>query len=131
MTNKCNKSLLIKTFNNQLRELLNDIKIIFPNDREIIKGNQFLNLLIKANPSKIISIWNNRVVPYNEIIEKGEVNFFLTKDYENDIALESKDSVLNAINRLRKPIQQLDEEKKIKTMKYIQNLTKLTKLYYN
>ena len=131
MTNKCNKSLLIKTFNNQLRELLNDIKIIFPNDREIIKGNQFLNLLIKANPSKIISIWNNRVVPYNEIIEKGEVNFFLTKDYENDIALESKDSVLNAINRLRKPIQQLDEENKIKTMKYIQNLTKLTKLYYN
>tara|TARA_B100000963_G_C22629539_1_gene674153 strand:+ start:120 stop:518 length:399 start_codon:yes stop_codon:yes gene_type:complete len=131
MANSANKSLLLKTFNEQLKELLKDMITIFPDDKEIKKCNHYLYLLIKSNPVKIISIWKNRVVPYNNIIEKGEVNFFLTKDYENDIAMDSKDTVLSAINRLRIPMQQLDEDNKDKTMRYIQNLTKLTILYYN
>ena len=56
----------------------------------------------------------------------GDITFFLEKDYAADLeGNASSDYIINGIDKLRGPIKLLRTEDKMKSMKYIQNLTKL------
>ena len=44
--------------------------------------------------------------------------------------MKNTDQILNKINALKQPIRDMGIENQEKTMKYIQNLSKLCKLYY-
>ena len=44
--------------------------------------------------------------------------------------MNNNDKIMNKIDMLRKPISEMSDENRNKTMKYIQNLLKLTKLYF-
>ena len=124
------KSLILTGFKSQLRQFLDDLLLVFPTDVDVRTGANALSLLMRTNPVKVIEVWRNRIVPYSGQIEGGEVDFFLTKNYDNDISMASKSTVLSVIERLRAPVQSLGPENKAKTMKYLQNLTQLTQLYY-
>ena len=71
--------------------------------------------------------------PYPLLDETGahiNINFFITKDYSSDLAKnDNSDKIMEAINRLREPIRKMSHENQAKTMKYIQNLTKLASMY--
>jgi hypothetical protein len=84
----------------------------------------------KANPKMIVKIWKNFIVEkYQSEIEAGNLDFFMEKDYSQDVAgAENSGKIMEAINRLRSPIKQMTPENQQKTMKYIQNLTKLAAL---
>jgi len=78
----------------------------------------------------IVKIWNSFIVSkYNNEIESGDISFFLNKDYSQD--LSNAKHIMDAIDRLREPIKQMSSEEQAKTMKYIQNLTKLAKMCEN
>jgi hypothetical protein len=67
---------------------------------------------------------------YTAEINRGDIGFFINKDYATDLVYsESSDKIIEAINRLREPIRRMTKEDQAKTMKYIQNLTKLSALY--
>lgn len=125
-------SLLLQAFNKQLSEFLDDVERVFPNDVDIKAGKNSLLLLKKANPKKIIEVWKTYVTdPYFSKIENNEIEFFINKDYNSDIGLESKSEVISAIDRLRDPIRRMEEDDKQIVMKYLLNLCKLTILYFN
>jgi len=124
------KSLLLSAFKSQFKQFLDDLVLVFPTDLDIRTGVNTVQLLLKTNPVKLVQIWKNKIVPYSGHIDGGEINYFLEKRYEGDIDLESKSSVLVAIERLREPLHNLKPEDKVKTMKYMQNLTQLATLYY-
>ncbi|MHA2082255.1 MAG: hypothetical protein ACXABD_00735 [Candidatus Thorarchaeota archaeon] len=125
-------SLLLQAFNKQLSEFLDDVERVFPNDVDIKAGKNSLLLLKKANPKKIIEVWKTYVTdPYFSKIENNEIEFFINKDYNSDIGLESKSEVISAIDRLRDPIRRMEEDDKQVVMKYLLNLCKLTILYFN
>lgn len=130
MNRSPDKSLILAGFKSQLKQFLDDLLLVFPTDVDVRTGANALSLLIKTNPVKVIEVWRNRIVPYSGQIEGGEVDFFLNKNYDNDINMASKSTVLSVIERLRAPVQSLGPENKNKTMKYLQNLTQLTQLYY-
>ena len=75
----------------------------------------------------IVRIWLKYVYnPYKEQIESGNITFFLVKDYANDLARnDNSDKIMESIDRLRSPIKNMSPENQAKTMKYIQNLSKL------
>ena len=81
----------------------------------------------KANPKLLVKIWIKYVVtPYKEQIDSGDINFFVTKDYSSDLARnDNADKIMESIDRLRNPIKLMSSENQAKTMKYIQNLSKL------
>ena len=57
------------------------------------------------------------------------INFFVVKDYAGDLERhENADKIMEAIDRLRNPVKQMTPDNQAKTMKYIQNLTKLALL---
>ena len=79
----------------------------------------------------IIKIWNVFIVgKYKSEIDSGNLDFFMNKDYSNDVANTGDPTkITESIDRLRAPIKLMSKENQEKTMKYIQNLTKLAAIY--
>ena len=120
-------SNFVTIFNDHFNEFVNDIQSVFPDDADILTAKNALLAIRKANPKLIVRIWIKYVYnPYKEQIEAGNITFFLVKDYANDLARnDNSDKIMESIDRLRSPIKNMSAENQAKTMKYIQNLSKL------
>ena len=65
------------------------------------------------------------------MINNGSIDFFFNKDYKEDLQnMANPDKVLGVIDTLREPVSQLSNNSKDMAMKYIQNLSKLSSMYY-
>jgi hypothetical protein len=118
---------LVTVFNDHFAEFVSDVQSVFPDDTDILTAKNALLTIRKANPKLLVKIWVNYVVtPYKQQIESGDINFFVTKDYSSDLAKnDNADKIMESIDRLRNPVKQMSPENQSKTMKYIQNLSKL------
>jgi len=124
-------SIILTTFNKQFVDFVEDVSNIFPEDRDLLTAKNSLLFIKKANPKMIIKIWKKYIVDnYQSQIDAGDISFFINKDYGNDLKnISNSDQIIDAINRLRKPIELMTQDSQAKTMKYIQNLTKLSNYY--
>lgn len=124
-------SNILTGFNEHFMEFLNDIENVFPEDADIKTAKNALSAVRKVNPKMIIKIWHSYIcLKYNNEIENGNIDFFINKDYTNDVSdMDTSDKIMEAIDRLRGPISQMDNSNQLKVMKYIQNLTKLANIY--
>lgn len=125
-------STYMNAFNNHFTEFVDDILLIFPDNRDILNAKNSLTLLRKSNPKIIIKFWRHYIVQnYRQQIEAGDCDFFLKKDYRLDIENHSRgaDGIVEAIERFRTPLASLPEDELQKCVKYIQNLSKLSLLY--
>jgi hypothetical protein len=122
---------ILSVFNNHFVEFVEDIHRAFPDDVDILTAKNSLLMIRKANPKMIIKCWDAFVVgKYKAAIEAGDISFFIDKDYFNDLQSSPESKKINeAIDRLRAPVKMMNEEEKIKILKYIQNLTKLSEAY--
>jgi len=120
----------VNIFNDHFVEFVQDIQNVFPTDTDIATAKNTILLIKKVNPKMIVKIWKTYIVSKYEVeIEKGDLEFFINKDYSNDVAqAEYSDKIMDSINRLREPVKQMSGKNQLKTMKYIQNLTKLSQL---
>jgi len=125
------KSTILKSFNTHFFELIDDIIAVFPENTEIQKAKKAFELLKKANPIILVKVWQSNVnIPYAKEIQAGDITFFFDKNYESDIVMGNSDSVLKIIDNIREPVRTMSDENRAHTMKYIQNLSKLSNLYY-
>ena len=118
---------ILTAFNDHFIEFVSDIQNVFPEDADILTAKNALITIRKANPKMIVKIWNAYIVgKYKSEIESGNLEFFMNKDYSQDVSgASNSDKIMESINRLREPIKHMTPESQAKTMKYIQNLTKL------
>jgi hypothetical protein len=127
------QSSILTAFNEHFVEFISDIQAVFPEDVDILSAKNSLLMIKKANPKMIIKIWKTHIVDkYMDKIEKGDISFFIDKDYADDLSASYfSNKIMEGIDRLRNPIREMTSENQEKTMKYIQNLTKLSTLYEN
>jgi hypothetical protein len=121
---------ILTAFNDHFEEFVNDILRVFPNDTDIVTAKNSFLAARKANPKLIVKIWKMYVVSkYRQEIEGGNLDFFINKDYKNDVSVSPySDKITESIDRLRDPIKRMGSEDQAKTLKYIQNFTKLSDL---
>jgi hypothetical protein len=126
-------SNILVAFNDHFVDFVNDIQSVFPEDGDILTAKNALMLVRKANPKMIVKIWNAYIVSkYKKEIEAGNLEFFINKDYADDVSsVQNSDKIVESINRLRNPVKQMSIENQTKVMKYIQNLTKLSAMCEN
>ena len=124
-------SNILSAFNDHFVEFVTDIQNVFPEDHDILVAKNSLLAIRKANPKMIVKIWNTYIVgKYKSEIEKGDISFFINKDYSQDLVYANNpDKIIESIDRLRMPIKAMNQKEQAKTMKYIQNLTKLASMY--
>ena len=118
---------LVPVFNDHFAVFVNDVQSVFPDDPDILTAKNALLAIRKANPKLLVRIWMKYVVtPYKDQINSGDIKFFITKDYSSDLARnDNADKIMESIDRLRNPVKQMSTDNQAKTMKYIQNLSKL------
>jgi len=122
---------LLTAFNDHFIAFVDDVQSVFPNDVDILTAKNSFILVRKSNPKLIIKIWDTYVnEPYHDEIEKGNIDFFINKDYSADLTNSAHaDKIIESINRLRDPIRKMTPTDQQKTIKYLQNLMKLSLLY--
>jgi len=121
---------ILTAFNDHFEEFVNDIQRVFPDDTDILTAKNSFLAARKANPKLILKIWKLYVVDkYRKEIESGNLDFFINKDYKNDISVSPySDKITESIDRLREPVKKMNSNEQDKTLKYIQNFTKLSDL---
>jgi hypothetical protein len=131
MSNPNNNMLTI--FNDHFVEFITDIHNVFPEDADILAAKNSLIAIRKANPKLIVKIWIKYVAtPYQDRIMAGDINFFIEKDYSNDLTKSNNpDQIMESIDRLRNPVKQMNQDNQQKTMRYIQNLCKIASMIPN
>ena len=77
---------ILKAFTGHLMEFVTEIKKVFPEDADLRTGYFFLEGLVKVNPKSVILGWKECVnEPYKEEILRGDVDYFINKDYDKDL----------------------------------------------
>ena len=81
-----NKSLFLKSFNKQYFDFLEDIISIVPDNIDIQTALKYFETIKRANPTILIKLWYSKVyIPYHVEIELGNIDFFIEKDYNDDL----------------------------------------------
>ena len=126
------KSTILKAFNKQFFDFLDDIIKVLPENEEIQIARNSFDMIRKANPTAIAKAWFKFVhnTYYGEIISTGDISFFLDKDYSEDLKkLNNQTRILEMIDKIRDPVKSMSPENIAHSTKYIQNLGKLSGLY--
>jgi len=125
------KSSLLRAFNTHFFDFIEDLLGIFPNNNDLVLAKSSFDTIKKANPTAIIKSWVKFVyLPYKDVIDNGDISFFFDKDYSEDLsAVSNANKILNIIDTLRAPIKEMGDTNKEHTIKYIQNLSKLSMMY--
>ena len=120
---------MLSTFISQLDECLTDISILYSDDKRFVRCKLYFDTLKQTNPKMILTTWKTMVADkYDEQIQKGDVSYFLEKDYKEELPIYNP-TIDQAIQDLRKAIREMSDVNRDKAIQYIQNLCKLSKLY--
>jgi|TARA_B110000046_G_scaffold166698_1_gene183831 hypothetical protein len=122
---------ITKAFNGHFIEFISDVHTILPNDKNIKTAKFYIDTVVKINPTLLVKSWKEHVtIRYDKEIESGDFSFFLKKDYKDDLTgVEETNKVVDAIELIKTQAQNFSDANKKKITKYLQNLTKLSKLY--
>ena len=126
------KHSILRAFNEHFSEFMQDIIRVFPNDTNLHACKLAIEKMRKANPKLImITFTQEFVYKYRDQLSNNNLDFFINNDYTDDLKNTSNSSlILEKINMLRDPIRNMNETNKNKTTQYMQNLMKLSDLYY-
>jgi hypothetical protein len=130
--NIMNKTEVLSAFNNHMQEFFADVLVLFPEDNDIRVASSSLIAMRKANPRLIMNIWKQYITDkYSDEIAEGNIKFFIERNYDEDLkSTDQAAMILEKINTLREPMRQMSDENLKKTVGYIQNLTKISKMYF-
>jgi len=124
------KDQLLTIFNKQFKEFVEDISRVFPLNSDISAFKTIIGQLLTITPKTIYKTFKKHVADkYQTEIEAGDINFFIDKDYNGDLANADNNTILEKIDCLRAPVREMNPSEQAKVIKYLQNMTKLCQLY--
>ena len=125
-----NNSLVLSTFIKQIDEYLDDIAKSYSVDSRFTRARLYLDGVKKSNPRLIITTWKTMVTDkYAAEIEGGDIEYFLSKDYTDEVPGSYTPTVDSVIQEVRSTVRRMSDENKAVSLKYIQNLCRLSNLY--
>ena len=121
---------LLGAFNNQLVLFIEDIAhVLSPEDAaDARRSSAALKLTIRLSPTMAIKVWSGYAQQYAADIDAGDIESFIARDYTQDLSNRDQ-SWLEACEKIRKCASYLSAANQAKTMKYVQLLTRLCRMY--
>jgi len=125
------KTTILKTFNKHFFEFVDEIIKLFPEKEDLKVAKTTFEVFRKMNVSCILKAWHFFVyMQYKREIDEGNTDFFYTKDYSADLKnLANANEIMRIIETLREPIKNMSDINKAHSVKYMQNLCKLSDIY--
>ena len=125
----------LRAFCDHFQEFVDDILRVFPGDIELRSVANALSLMRRLNPRVIPTVFHETIgMPYAKEIEAGDPHFFIEKNWSDDVVDSadgtlSRAAVLDKIERMRESLRHMSPENLAKSIKYIQNLARLSEMY--
>jgi len=126
------RSQLITVFNKHFFDFIDDILSIYPDCATLRGARNSFETFKSLNPTSIVKVWHAFIyMPYRAEILEGNVDFFVNKDYHEDIAGKTKniDKIMARIEDVRECVATMSAQNKAHTAKYILNLSRLSEAY--
>lgn len=125
------KTAIMRAFNKHFFDFLDDIIRVFPDNVEIAAARDSFETIRRANPTAIIKAWYKFVcVKYGVQLMAGDLDYFLDKDYSEDLAnMRNSNKVIEIIDTLREPLKNMGEVNRAMSLKYLTNLCKMGTMY--
>jgi hypothetical protein len=125
------KSTILKAFNTLFFNFLDDIIGIVEDAGDIRSAKTAFEVFRKGNPTIIIKVWRTYIYePYAEVIQQGDLDFFINKDYSGDLSvLGNSSDIMKTIDKIREPIRNMTDINKAHSLDYIQKLSLLSASY--
>lgn len=114
----------LNAFINQLEGFVNEILMVFPDDKDFKVLSNSISLLRKTNPRSILTLFLTSIIPYKKFIMSKDEIFFLEHEFSNDnmnIDVEKND-IVDMTVKLRGLWSNLSEKNKEMIWKYFQVL---------
>ena len=126
-----NKGTVSKAFNKGFFDFLEDIKEVFPENKDIDYAIRTFENIKKLNTTAIIKVWYSNVyVIHKDIIDNKQIDFFIEKDYSSELDGVNKSiEILKMIDNIRNPIRQMSEGSKNACAQHIFKLSKMSEIY--
>ena len=126
-----NNKLVLTTFIGEVSNFVNLLCSLLPDSKELEQNKTYFISCKKMNPRAMILTWQTDIAEhFKKPIQDGDLSFFVNHDYQNDPYLKDYSSfIVKMFENLKHNINKLKEEDKLTCMTYIQNLSKISKLY--
>jgi hypothetical protein len=126
------KDKLLTIFNKQFKEFVEDISRVFPENQDLLTLKLAISQILTITPKMIYKGYKKHLIDLYRIeIEKGDITFFIDKDYKGDLNKlgASNNIILDKIDSLREPVRNMGPTEQAKVVKYMQNMMKLSDMY--
>ena len=124
--------IYMRGFNKLFEQFITDVGNIFPDNPSIRSAVASMKMIKKANPKIVIRVWNKYVLtPYGEKIAEGDLDYFIKKDYSDDLTrMSNGEDIAKYIDAVRDSINDMSDKSKECTLDYLQKLGKLCDAYW-
>lgn len=131
MAQPSQKVSLMRAFNKCFYDFMDDIMTVFDDKTPFIQAKKNCEMIQSANPAMLVRAWFQYVYSkYADVIDSGNTEFFLDKDYSEDIGqFDYAEHIMKVINTFRHPLKNLSDSNKEMAMKHIQMLSKISAKY--
>lgn len=122
-------SQYVNAFNKYLDDFVSGVIELFPQDKDFRLARTSLNLLKTVNERYPVAFFQVYIKDYEKYIEEKNADFFLKKDYKDEVQVlngEQQKEAFNIISRLKDYWNQLETVNQDKIWKYLQGLVKLS-----
>jgi hypothetical protein len=125
------KVTLMRAFNKCFYDFMDDIMTVFEDKTPFAQAKKNCEMIQSANPAILVRAWHQYVYSkYAEVIDTGNTDFFLEKDYSDDInQFDYAEHIMKVINTFRQPLKNLSGSNKEMAMKHIQMLSRVSAKY--
>jgi hypothetical protein len=120
------KKILIDAFFNQYEDFLNQLKDVFPEDRDFPLYLAGLSIFRRTNPSIIVSKTWKHVSKFEDVLKRRDEEFFVKRDF-SDIT-EGEEPLEQTVAKIRGMWSTLNDHNKKVVWDFINNITQLAKL---
>ena len=125
---------IVRLFNEHFIEFIDDLIRVIPQNPDIRAFRLFLRGVAMTSPQTPLTVWRTSLsIPYAKQIRAKDFNFFVQKDYTKDIAASDIDTqgyLCTVISKLRGQVASMTVSDQKKSLKYVENLSKLADLYF-
>ena len=120
---------ILGAFNNVLTNFMEDCILVFPEENEFKVYKKGLDFIIKYNPKKVLTIFDEYSQLYRQKIMDKNEEFFMENKYD-EVSKYNDPEIFNIINKIKMYWKVLDNNNKDKIWDYLILLIQLRDKYY-
>jgi hypothetical protein len=126
------KEECINLFNTKIKEFIQDLNRVYPDDDDLLKFKTSINILLLVNDKQLIKMYKDMVyMKYKDQIMKNEEDFFMNHDYVEERGEHTEEFTDRLISKIKSYWKTMNDENKEIVWSYFILMTKLCEKYVN